>query len=166
MNPQDLSTEDLYKGSLFASTQQIESIAQENDEVLRAPDPSEFVNAGAAPGLPSVEVTQIHKLAMQVMSVYDRLRETSPTSTDDDLRDRMLPMPCGKLAEMNETLYALCTSRDHVSMRDKFVATLLVRAQLEAGEISSEEAKIKLSDLMGVDHAARSRLRMALEKES
>jgi hypothetical protein len=158
-------SESLYEGSLFATTEAVRQDAGEKGEVLEAPDPSLFYKMGATEGQPSDETVQMHALAQLTIQMYDRLREKEPLLSDDDIRERMLPMPCGKLATVNETLFAFCTSRERIGMRDKFIDTLLVRARLEAGEITPNQAKLLLSELMGMDAQARARLKEALAAE-
>lgn len=156
------SSDSLYAGSLFATREAVQDAAGHNGEVMEAPDPSVFYRQGASDGRPSTEIVAMQGLARLTIQMYDRLRQISPQLTDDELRERMLPMPCGKLASLNETLFAFCTCRDRVDMREKFIETLLIRARLEAGELTPERAKIQLSNLMGMDASARARLRLAL----
>lgn len=160
------NSENLYEGSLFASADKVREDAGERGEVLEAPAPELFYKMGASEGQPSPEIVEMEALARLTMQMYDRLRVKQPALSDDEIRERMLPMPCGKLAGINETLYAFCTSRERVQMREKFISTMLVRARLESGDITPNQAKLLLSDLMGMDVSARARLKDALAAEN
>jgi hypothetical protein len=58
------------------------------------------------------------------------------------------------------------TDRGKMDLLPQIFATLQVRADLEAGTLHPNQAKLRLSDLMGVNAEARARLRKRLAEEA
>ena len=157
----------IYEGTVLATSEEIRKRCGDNDQVLEAPDPADFVNRGEAPGKPSREVTRLIELMPQVARTYDAVLAQHASRTDDELREKIIEehAHAKELSDTNEALFALLTSREQISKRAAFLQTLIVRARLESGELSASGARSELSTLMGMDTDARARLRDALEKE-
>ena len=71
-----------------------------------------------------------------------------------------------QLSQANDVLFLLMTDRTKRHLREAALATLKVRADLESGAMTPEQAKLKLSDLMGMDAQARALLRQKLREAS
>jgi len=163
----DHTTADLFEGNVWTSSDELHRTKNNNDEVLEAPDPALFYNPNANASA-SPEITAMIKLATNVSALFEVMCTKFPERECEEIRGLLRDAggDARRLSDMNDTLYLMVTDRTKVNLLPQIFATLQVRADLEAGILQPNQAKLRLSDLMGVNAAARARLRERMAEEA
>ena len=163
----DQTTAELFEGNVWKSSDELRRTKNTNDEVLEAPDPSLFYNP-APDASASPEITEMIALATNVSALFEETCRNYPQRECDEIRGflRDAGGDARRLSDLNDTLYLMVTDRAKLDLLPQIFATLQVRADLEAGTLQPNQAKLRLSDLMGINAAARARLRQRLAEES
>jgi hypothetical protein len=163
----DQTTAELFEGNVWKSSDELHRTKNTNDEVLEAPDPELFYNSSAN-AIASPEITEMIALATNVSALFEQTCKKYPARQCDEIRGflRDAGGDARRLSDLNDTLYLMVTDRGKMDLLPQIFATLQVRADLEAGTLHPNQAKLRLSDLMGVNAEARARLRKRLAEEA